>query len=321
MVLFPHFTSLHLTSPHFTSLHLTKPLTTTQQRHKPKAMPPKQPPQPKNQQIFDPWSSASTGHQRADGPTLSSTTAWRDSRTEKLRRQFVFGDCNADHDGRERGEWVMMNKEEWKGKAKEGRDIRDFMGGVQKRKSDGLSEMETGGKGKILRGDTSNAATLMPAPAPTPTPTPIAACTSTHDANRRTAATTAHTETDAVTITATATHANAATPTPADADASTTPTSSKKILTGTTIYLNGSTMPLISDYKLKHLLVSHGAKLSLVFARSVTHVIIGRPNTGANRGAGGGLAAGKLQKEIEKCGTGVKVVGVEWYLSIMSYLE
>lgn len=202
---------------------------------------------------------------------------------------------------------MVLNKEEKRGK--EGRDIRDFMGDVQKRKRDGLCEM--GGKSKCLRGDMSNTSTHMPAP--TPTPTSACTSTSTHDANRDISVTIAHTDTDTDTgtPTATATHANAATPAPASAPASTTPTS-KKILAGTTIYLNGSTMPLISDHKLKHLLVSHGAKLSLVFARSVTHVIIGKPNTGANKGAGAGLAAGKLQKEIEKCGRGVKVVGVEW---------
>lgn len=89
----------------------------------------------------------------------------------------------------------------------------------------------------------------------------------------------------------------------------------KKILTGTTIYINGSTMPLISDHKLKCFLIAHGAKLSLVPARNtITHIIIGRPNanTAGNKGAGGGLAASKVQKEIEKCGRGVKVVGVEW---------
>lgn len=292
-------------SPHFASQSHSQSLN---HHHKPETMPLKQQPQPENHQAFYPWSSASTGHQRADGPTLLSTTAWRNSRTEKLRRQFVSGDCNADHDGRRRGEWVVMNKEEAKGLKKEGRDIRDFIGNVQKRNRDESSEMETGGKGKFLRGGTMDTSTHMPAP----TPTSTAACTSTQDVNWGAAATTAHTDTDTDTVTATATHANAATPAPADADASTNPTSSKKILAGTTIYLNGSTMPLISDHKLKHLLVSHGAKLSLVFARSVTHVIIGRPNTGAIKGAGGGLAAGKLQKEIERCGKVPRVVGVEW---------
>ncbi|EYE97330.1 uncharacterized protein EURHEDRAFT_384869 [Aspergillus ruber CBS 135680] len=267
-------------------------------------MPPERPPQPKNHQTSDPWSSASAGHQRADGPTLSHTTAWRDSRTEKLHRQFIFGDCNADYNGWGKGEWVMMDREEGRGKGKEGREITDFMGGVQKRR-DGSCEIEMGGKSKCFRGDASDISTHMPVL--TLTPTSACTSTSTHDANRDISVTTVHKDTD----TDTATHANAATPAPASTPASITPTS-KKILTGTTIYLNGSTMPLISDHKLKRLLVSNGAKLSLVFARSVTHVIIGKPNNGANKGAGGGLAAGKLQKEIERCARGVKIVGVEW---------
>lgn len=114
----------------------------------------------------------------------------------------------------------------------------------------------------------------------------------------------------------------------------------KKILTGTTIYINGSTMPLISDHKLRRLLVEHGARLAVGLARGVSHVIIGRPNspaagsrTGSGsgsggeaetraRGAGGGLAATKLQRQIDRCGSGsgrgVKVVGVEW-LSLPSF--
>lgn len=100
-----------------------------------------------------------------------------------------------------------------------------------------------------------------------------------------------------------------------------------KIFTGTSIYINGSTAPTISDHRLKHLLVSHGAALSLWLARrTVTHVVVGRPvspspattasvSNAGGAGAGGGLAAGKLQKEIERCGRQVKVVCVEWLVS------
>lgn len=89
------------------------------------------------------------------------------------------------------------------------------------------------------------------------------------------------------------------------------------IFAGLTIYINGSTMPLISDHKLRHLLVSHGARIAISLTRrSVTHVIIGRPNKHkpSGSGAGGGLAAGKFQREIGSVGRGraVKIVGVEW---------
>lgn len=88
---------------------------------------------------------------------------------------------------------------------------------------------------------------------------------------------------------------------------------SSKIFNGLVIYVNGSTHPLISDHKLKHVLVENGARMSIHLGRrQVTHVILGKPS-GPNSGAGGGLAGGKLNKEIQRVGgCGVKYVGVEW---------
>lgn len=99
------------------------------------------------------------------------------------------------------------------------------------------------------------------------------------------------------------------------------PDPNPRIFQNLCIYLNGSTAPTISDHKLKHLLAEHGAQISLALGRrTVTHVILGTPNnhnktTGIqqHRGAGGGLAAGKIQKEIKRVGgCGVRYVGVEW---------
>lgn len=90
------------------------------------------------------------------------------------------------------------------------------------------------------------------------------------------------------------------------------------IFSDLTIYINGSTFPLISDHKLKNILAENGANISIHLARrSVTHVILGRPNSRSENlgvaGAGGGLAARKLQREIQRVsGKGVKYVGVEW---------
>ena len=81
------------------------------------------------------------------------------------------------------------------------------------------------------------------------------------------------------------------------------------------IYINGSTAPMVSDHKLKYLLAENGASVSIALGRrSVTHVILGTPNgSPAGQGAGGGLAASKIQKEIKRVGgCGVKYVGVEW---------
>ncbi|KAL3424634.1 brca1 c terminus domain containing protein [Phlyctema vagabunda] len=86
------------------------------------------------------------------------------------------------------------------------------------------------------------------------------------------------------------------------------------IFDGLVIYINGSTHPLISDHKLKRLLAENGGKMSTHLGRrQVTHVIIGKPSAGRGVGAGGGLAGGKLEKEIRRIGgCGVKYVGVEW---------
>ena len=87
----------------------------------------------------------------------------------------------------------------------------------------------------------------------------------------------------------------------------------KQIFTGLCFYLNGSTAPLVSDHKLKHMLSENGGHMSMHLGRRrVTHVILGRP-AGSRAGAGGGLAGGKLDREIRRIGgVGVKYVGVEW---------
>jgi hypothetical protein len=101
------------------------------------------------------------------------------------------------------------------------------------------------------------------------------------------------------------------------------------IFEGVVVYVNGSTFPLVSDHKLKHLLSENGGQVSLHLGRrKVTHVILGRPAGAAaaasqfNRGggpgrsgAGGGLAGGKLEREIKRIGgCGVKFVDVEWFV-------
>ncbi|EAQ92344.1 hypothetical protein CHGG_00579 [Chaetomium globosum CBS 148.51] len=90
-------------------------------------------------------------------------------------------------------------------------------------------------------------------------------------------------------------------------------TQEPKIFDGLVIYVNGSTHPLVSDIKLKRLVSEHGARMSLHLGRrQVTHVILGKPS-GPNGGAGGGLAGGKLEREIRRVGgCGIKFVGVEW---------
>jgi hypothetical protein len=87
----------------------------------------------------------------------------------------------------------------------------------------------------------------------------------------------------------------------------------KQIFAGLCFYINGSTAPLVSDHKLKHMLAAHGARHSIALGRrSVTHVLLGTANT--HGGAGGGLAATKIQKEVAACrGKAVKFITAEWY--------
>ena len=89
------------------------------------------------------------------------------------------------------------------------------------------------------------------------------------------------------------------------------------LFSGLNMYINGSTAPTVGDHKLKQLLAAHGANVAIALGRrTVTHVILGSPN-GQDHvlGAGGGLAATKIQKEIRRVhGKGVKFVGVEWVL-------
>jgi hypothetical protein len=60
------------------------------------------------------------------------------------------------------------------------------------------------------------------------------------------------------------------------------------------------------------MLAAHGAKHSIALGRrSVTHVLLGTANV--KGGAGGGLAASKIQREILKSGgKAVKFITAEW---------
>lgn len=93
------------------------------------------------------------------------------------------------------------------------------------------------------------------------------------------------------------------------------PAAALRVFAQLTFYVNGSTYPVISDQRLKQLIVRHGGQVALALGRrTVTHVVVGRANAGAGRGvgAGGGLAAGKMQKELAAARRGVKYVRAEW---------
>lgn len=86
----------------------------------------------------------------------------------------------------------------------------------------------------------------------------------------------------------------------------------RKIFAGCSIYINGSTAPRISDVELKRLLSHHGARISMTLARkTTTHVVVSSVG-------GGGLAAGKLQKEIIGKKNNIRYVSVQWWVSFPS---
>jgi hypothetical protein len=189
------------------------------------------------------------------------------------------------------GEWVMLSEDEAKRNKLGVRDIRSFMGVGKRKAVDGLDSVRTEKKMKAIGAESHIQKQHSTAP-----------------------------ETDQIEESQALTRPETETGIPQDKSQteSNTPLdlkSTSNIFAGITIFINGSTLPQISEYKLKHLLASNGAKTSIYMARKiVTHVLVGQPNTGTS-GAGGGLSASKLQQEIARGGwKGVKVVSVDWYV-------
>lgn len=243
--------------------------------------------EPKYGRNFDPWNSVALGHQRAEtrGPQ-----GWRDNRTWKLQNQLAGGHSGGDRlsdrvgagsEDYDEQRQVLIPKEV---RARAANSVMDML-----RKpgtmSQGGSTSKQGSKSpekKLSRlegeGNGEDGA-VMTGEKPT---------SSAHQQEEGDDG-------------------------EAAAEAEGQSSTSSKIFDGLVIYVNGSTHPHISDHKLKHLLAQNGARMSIHLGRrQVTHVILGKPS-GPNGGAGGGLAGGKLEKEIRRVGgCGVKYVGVEW---------
>lgn len=266
--------------------------------------------QPRNQHIFDPWNTSSTGHQRAENP-YSRTTEWRDTRREKLSRQFrssrpssrradVGGSCTllTEEDGagggEAKGEWKWMSAQEATRNELGVADIRQYMGiskaQAQPQQPLPLSKLNSQVQSGQQRQPTMKER-LAYEPVTTPPPDLISKPTEEENDEKE--------------------------------------EERKGIFTSLTFYINGSTYPTISDHKLKRLLADEGGNISLYLARkSVTHVILGaaaanHTDTGSSAGArrtGGLLSAGKMQKEVlsktSGFGKGVKYVNVEWYVHL-----
>ncbi|KAI5244916.1 hypothetical protein E4T43_03426 [Aureobasidium subglaciale] len=277
----------------------------------PHQLPPPTSAKPKRR-FFDPWNSSSTGHQRADN-SLAGSISWRESRSLKLSNQFGGGASG----GARVADTVGAGSEDF------GKDGRLENGGWAK----GASGLRDRGQISVMEAFRVKKIGVKDAPIEKkkaklaveeteeqmldlldiPSAQPIR-----EDSSREQSS-----SYETKLLQEQSSSLEHAKETKQDQDTETLPIpKAPQIFVGTCIYINGSTFPTISDHKLKHLLVSHGARLSIHLGRrSVSHVILGRPNASAVPGAGGGLSASKMQKEIAKIGgKNVKFVTAEWVL-------
>lgn len=241
--------------------------------------------QPKHGRNFDPWNSVALGHQRAEtrGPG-----GWRENRTYKLHSQLSAGNTGGqrlsdavgagseDHDEERK---ALLPKEVRAHAANSVMDMLRKPGTMSSLSSSSSSSLPS--KGRAVSAAAVDRGVKKSGPQQLP--------------EDKTSLDSQGEQGDVKSA--------------ANQDGS----NGSGIFDGLVIYVNGSTHPLVSDHKLKHLLVENGARMSIHLGRrQVSHVILGKPS-GPNGGAGGGLAGGKLEKEIRRIGgCGVKYVGVEW---------
>ncbi|KAE8836212.1 hypothetical protein PTNB73_04173 [Pyrenophora teres f. teres] len=235
---------------------------------------------PPRRTFFDPWNSSGTGHQRAEN-RLSGSTSWRTSRNLKLGEQFRAGidgggtTVVADTVGPGSNAFAKHGRNVNRTWTKDAKSLRT--GGQQS-----LAETWASNNNKANRNLPQRShveATEMQPEQPL----------SNYDQTDKQESKGNFSE---------------------DASALV----EKQLFAGLCFYINGSTAPLVSDHKLKQLLAAHGARHSIALGRrTVTHVILGTVT--GNGGAGGGLAATKMQKEIARSGgKAVKFINAEWVL-------
>ncbi|TGJ79770.1 hypothetical protein E0Z10_g8996 [Xylaria hypoxylon] len=260
-------------------------------------MPPSKPPVPKAAepvygQSFDPWNSSSTGHQRAEN-RLGVSTGWRDSRNRKLMSQYTGGSGG----GKRVSDAVGEGSQNWDSQAKA--LITPEM--RSRAQSSVLDMLANPGTMKPSPSSLALARPSMSTSGSTSTPSDFQKGVLRNSGSKEMTA-----------------EERLVVQREAEDVAREQAKQPRRIFDGVVVYLNGSTHPLISDHKLKHVLAEHGANMSSHLGRrKVTHVILGRPAAGGygSGGAGGGLAGGKLQREISKIGgPAVKFVGVQWVL-------
>ncbi|TFB02216.1 hypothetical protein CCMA1212_005756 [Trichoderma ghanense] len=242
---------------------------------------------------FDPWNSSATGHQRAE---TQPGTGWRLSRTRKLNSQFGAGDGSG---GKRLSDTWGAGAEDACGDAGRGGGRGKANGRINSSVQDGSSK-----KSSVM--DMLTRPGLMRQALGSNQP---------RQANARDSHSREFIAGDArLTAEERLMQQRRLEDEDKQKQARENP---RKLFDGVTVYVNGSTFPLVSDHRLKQLISENGGNMSLNLGRrKVTHVILGRPNGSTEgKGLGGGLAAGKLEKEIRKIGgCGVKFVSVEWVL-------
>ncbi|KAK7737940.1 hypothetical protein SLS53_006318 [Cytospora paraplurivora] len=279
----------------------------------PPAPPTKPPPfraaEPKYGRTFDPWNSVALGHQRAE---TKGPQGWRENRTWKLQNQLAGGNSGGDRlsdavgagsEDFDEKHGVLVPKEV---RARAANSVMDMLRRPGTMSRCGSGGSSSGGDGS-RSSDSRRQLESMP---PEEEKKKKKSDNRTQGELDNDTATTAEEEPEQALR-----KKGGAVSETAKSGGGRDQKAGSKIFDGLVVYINGSTHPLINDHKLKHVLAENGARMSIHLGRrQVTHVILGKPS-GPNGGAGGGLAGGKLEKEIRRVGgCGVKYVGVEWVL-------
>jgi hypothetical protein len=252
--------------------------------------------------VFDPWNSVGAGHQR---PETKGPGGWRESRAMKMNNQLVAGNTGGKRIHDTVGEGSLDFDE--KRKVFIPKEVR------ARARCSVADMLRRQGSGPASGKASSSLAQSRPLSAGS-----VASRSSMSPVKRQQEASCEGFEPDSTAAGVHDTHMDDTKP---DDEEQTRP-EKRKIFDNLVIYVNGSTHPIISDHKLKHLLAENCARMSFHLGRrQVTHVILGRP-AAVGHGAGGGLAGGKLEKEIRKVGgCGIKYVGVEWYVTLPAFVK
>ncbi|KAL8393070.1 hypothetical protein RB595_003029 [Gaeumannomyces hyphopodioides] len=285
---------------------------------------------------FDPWNAVSLGHQRAEA---AGPLGWRDSRAAKLGSQFRAG-----HGGGERASdavgagsrdfdqrlGVVVSREV---RARAATSVLDMLRGPAAK--DGQLSRRRPGSVAPPRASTAAVPALPQPPslsASAPASAPSSASAERAAPQRTTSSSTEVSDPFGYGV-------QSAPPSPSRTRAAPTAEEAlaaqrraedeaceqdrlskpRGIFDGLVVYVNGSMHPHISDHRLKHVLAENGARMTIYLGRrQVTHVILGRPASTSSAsavGAAGGLAGGKLDREILRTrGCGIKYVDVHWVL-------